>query len=116
MLIGKRRKLVDDVGGMQVLEDEKLEDADSFDLSMMSILVEAAQSKLTHVDAINSKLIALLRREKKNKKHYKKRTENTSDFDDEPPTFPSWSSDRDDTSNYIFSRKFRMTKEPFQVI
>ena len=113
MLIGMKRKLVDYMGGKQ-LDDVKLENADSFDLSMMSILVEAAQSELTHVNTINAKLIALLRREKKNKKHYKKRTENSSDFDDEPPTFPSWSSIRDETSNLLFRRKFRMTKEQFQ--
>ena len=48
---------------------------------MLLILVEAGQSELDHTDALNAKLIALLRKEQKNRKHWKKRSKKNNDND-----------------------------------
>ena len=48
-------------------------DCDSFDLSMMLILVEAAQCELAHVKKTYTDAIALLKVQQKNSKCYKKK-------------------------------------------
>ena len=97
MLIGKRKKLA----GCQKLN--AVNDCDSFDVSMMLILVEAAQCELAHVEKTYMDAIASLKVQQSNSKYYKKKKMSKNhdglEFDDEPPVFPTWSSIRDEPRN-----------------
>ena len=111
---------------------EELGNVDDFDLTLTVVMLAAAQNELTHLNKLTQDLLYVARREQIDRKYYAKRrrkrrrTNRSIDIDDEPSyysstrtsksKFPSWSELSDNISDNIFRRKYRMTKQQFDLL
>ena len=86
---------------------------DDLGLTMSLLLLQAAQSELMHIDKLNHDMTELLQKKQRNRKYYKKRKFRDEDIFVEPPIFPTWTEICDEISDFIFRKKFRMSKTQF---
>ena len=106
---------------------DELSFADNFDLALVCAIINLAQTELTQVRNLNAALLEIVRKEEKNRtNHYKngrkgqsipkKRADQVPHKDEGSSKFPSWDEIRDSVSDRIFRRKYRMTKEQFDLL
>ena len=95
-------------------EQNRISQSDDFDFCLLLALLSAAQIELQNLDLLSHELKRHIKREEiKRKSYYKRKNKDTSNNDDDDSRFPSWKIMYDTTSNKIFRKKFRMSKELF---
>jgi len=121
---------------------DELKNTDDFDLSLITAVIQVAQSELAHLNKLNLQLLEAVKKEETNrarranyankqKRGNKRKHQANHDHCDEGPDgweghvgedteaktkFSSWEAIRDSVSDRIFRRKFRMTKDQFQLL
>lgn len=96
----------------QALLKTGLKQSDNLDFALILSLLAAAQIELQNMDVLSHELMNIVRHEEANRKSYYRRKHDTSS----ESRFPSWKLMIDDTLDYIFRRKFRMSKAQFNIL
>ena len=100
--------------------ESELARADDFDLALTVAVIYAAQIEVVHQQKLHKDLIAIARKEQKNRRYYRRKTSHREAEQDDPSCrqflFPSWSELIDTISDNIFRRKYRMTKDEFRLL
>ena len=93
------------------------DDTDHFDLSLLLILLAAAQVELQRLDLLCHELTTIIKKQEDRYKHRQKTKKDRPMVDEAgqeiEPRFPSWKTMSDETTDIIFRKKFRMTKAQF---
>ena len=104
---------------MADFEDE-LSRADDFDLALTVAIINAAQTEVVHQQKLHEDLLAVTRTEQRNRRHYQKKKRQRVQPEDDTASrrflFPTWSELSDTITDKIFRRKYRMTKEHFNLL
>ena len=98
----------------------KLDSADDFDLALTVAAIHAAEIELSHQKKLHKDLLYFARKEQYNRRYYKKKKPRHHDYQDHPSScvylYPSWPEVRDSISDYFFRKKYRMTKDEFELL
>ena len=96
---------------------QQSDDTDQFDLSLLLILLAAAQVELQRLDLLCHELTTIIKKQEDRYKYHQKTKKDQPMVDDAgqeiKPRFPSWKTMCDETTDVIFWKKFRMTKAQF---
>ena len=82
---------------------------DDADVFLILSVLHASLQKLTHLNVLQQELDTLFQRINSAHQYYKRKKQGLTS-----KLYPSWSSIERDTPDYIFRRKFRMSKETFR--